>query len=51
MFFNTWEPCFDHFRFLEEYAKYNLSFWALTTGNEPSAGMMTNYRSQLKIVH
>ena len=31
-------------RFLEEYAKYNLTFWALTTGNEPSAGRMTNYR-------
>lgn len=34
-------------RFLEEYAKYNLTFWALTTGNEPSAGRMTNYRSLL----
>ncbi|CAI5662238.1 unnamed protein product [Oreochromis niloticus] len=33
-------------RFLEEYAKYNLTFWALTTGNEPSAGMMTNYSFQ-----
>lgn len=32
-------------RFLEEYAKYNLTFWALTTGNEPTAGKMTNYRS------
>lgn len=34
-----------HHRFLEEYAKYNLTFWAVTTGNEPSAGRMTNYRS------
>ncbi|KAK6326845.1 hypothetical protein J4Q44_G00024900 [Coregonus suidteri] len=33
-------------RFLEEYAKYNLSFWAMTTGNEPSAGRMTNYSFQ-----
>ncbi|KAE8288843.1 Glucosylceramidase [Larimichthys crocea] len=33
-----------YIRFLEEYAKYNLTFWALTTGNEPSAGRMTNYR-------
>ncbi|XP_056900850.1 lysosomal acid glucosylceramidase [Takifugu flavidus] len=35
-----------YIRFLEEYAKYNLTFWALTTGNEPSAGMMTNYSFQ-----
>ncbi|XP_028985112.1 lysosomal acid glucosylceramidase isoform X2 [Betta splendens] len=33
-------------RFLEEYAKYNLTFWALTTGNEPSAGEMANYSFQ-----
>ncbi|XP_017280474.1 lysosomal acid glucosylceramidase [Kryptolebias marmoratus] len=33
-------------RFLEEYAKYNLTFWALTTGNEPTAGRMTNYSFQ-----
>ncbi|XP_038140270.1 lysosomal acid glucosylceramidase [Cyprinodon tularosa] len=33
-------------RFLEEYAKYNLTFWALTTGNEPSAGQMANYSFQ-----
>ncbi|KAK0134966.1 Glucosylceramidase [Merluccius polli] len=33
-------------RFLEEYAKFNLSFWALTTGNEPSAGRFTNYSFQ-----
>lgn len=35
-----------YIRFLEEYAKYNLTFWALTTGNEPSAGQMTNYSFQ-----
>ncbi|XP_054869331.1 lysosomal acid glucosylceramidase [Amphiprion ocellaris] len=33
-------------RFLEEYSKHNLSFWAVTTGNEPSAGQMTNYSFQ-----
>lgn len=33
-------------RFLESYAKYNLTFWAVTTGNEPSAGLMTNYSFQ-----
>nr|XP_046254334.1 lysosomal acid glucosylceramidase isoform X3 [Scatophagus argus] len=35
-----------YIRFLEEYAKYNLTFWGLTTGNEPSAGQMTNYSFQ-----
>ncbi|XP_013882930.1 glucosylceramidase [Austrofundulus limnaeus] len=35
-----------YIRFLEEYAKYNLTFWALTTGNEPSAGLITNYSFQ-----
>uniref|UniRef100_A0A7N6AUP1 Glucosylceramidase n=1 Tax=Anabas testudineus TaxID=64144 RepID=A0A7N6AUP1_ANATE len=35
-----------YIRFLEEYAKYNLTFWALTTGNEPTAGKMTNYSFQ-----
>ncbi|XP_033957852.1 lysosomal acid glucosylceramidase [Pseudochaenichthys georgianus] len=35
-----------YIRFLEEYAKYNLTFWALTTGNEPSAGHITNYSFQ-----
>ncbi|XP_036395027.1 lysosomal acid glucosylceramidase [Megalops cyprinoides] len=33
-------------RFLDEYKKYNLTFWAMTTGNEPTAGMMTNYSFQ-----
>lgn len=38
-------------RFLDEYAKYNLTFWALTTGNEPSAGQLTNYRSQFTLCY
>ncbi|KAL4636166.1 glucosylceramidase isoform X1, partial [Arapaima gigas] len=33
-------------RFLDEYSKHNLTFWAVTTGNEPTAGMMTNYKFQ-----
>uniref|UniRef100_A0A665TEL0 Glucosylceramidase n=1 Tax=Echeneis naucrates TaxID=173247 RepID=A0A665TEL0_ECHNA len=40
----TWAQYY--IKFLEEYAKYNLTFWALTTGNEPSAGQMTNYSFQ-----
>uniref|UniRef100_A0A3Q2PZK6 Glucosylceramidase n=1 Tax=Fundulus heteroclitus TaxID=8078 RepID=A0A3Q2PZK6_FUNHE len=40
----TWAQYY--IRFLEEYAKFNLTFWALTTGNEPSAGEMTNYSFQ-----
>lgn len=38
--------CFSFIRFLEEYEKHNLSFWGLTTGNEPTAGEMTNYSFQ-----
>lgn len=33
-------------RFLDEYKKHNLTFWALTTGNEPTAGLITNYSFQ-----
>ncbi|XP_044063224.1 lysosomal acid glucosylceramidase isoform X3 [Siniperca chuatsi] len=40
----TWAQYY--IRFLEEYAKHNLTFWAFTTGNEPSAGQMTNYSFQ-----
>ncbi|XP_056142438.1 lysosomal acid glucosylceramidase isoform X2 [Lampris incognitus] len=40
----TWAQYY--IRFFEEYAKHNLTFWALTTGNEPSAGRMTNYSFQ-----
>lgn len=35
-----------YIRFFEEYAKYNLTFWALTTGNEPTAGKISNYSFQ-----
>ncbi|XP_016366583.1 glucosylceramidase-like [Sinocyclocheilus rhinocerous] len=40
----TWAQYY--IRFLEEYGKYNLSFWGLTSGNEPTAGEMTNYSFQ-----
>ncbi|XP_061737651.1 lysosomal acid glucosylceramidase [Nerophis ophidion] len=40
----TWAQYY--IRFLEEYSKYNLTFWAVTTGNEPTAGLMTNYSFQ-----
>lgn len=33
-------------RFLDEYAKHNLSFWAVTAENEPSAGLINNYPFQ-----
>ncbi|KAM4664783.1 lysosomal acid glucosylceramidase [Discoglossus pictus] len=33
-------------RFLDEYAKYNLTFWAVTVENEPTAGMITDYPFQ-----
>ncbi|XP_072536725.1 lysosomal acid glucosylceramidase isoform X1 [Salminus brasiliensis] len=42
--YKTWAQY--HIRFLEEYEKHNISFWALTTGNEPTAGEMTNYSFQ-----
>lgn len=38
--------CYFFLRFLEEYEKHNLSFWGLTTGNEPTAGELTNYSFQ-----
>lgn len=49
-----WTPISPYFcmpscfllRFLEEYAKHNISFWALTAGNEPTAGELTNYSFQ-----
>ncbi|XP_075321710.1 lysosomal acid glucosylceramidase isoform X2 [Odontesthes bonariensis] len=40
----TWAQYY--IRFLEEYAKYNLTFWAVTTGNEPTAGLLRNYSFQ-----
>ncbi|XP_029435319.1 lysosomal acid glucosylceramidase isoform X2 [Rhinatrema bivittatum] len=33
-------------RFLDEYARYNLTFWAVTAQNEPSAGMLSKYPFQ-----
>ncbi|CAH2327552.1 glucosylceramidase [Pelobates cultripes] len=40
----TWANYF--IRFLDEYAKHNVSFWAVTVENEPTAGMMTDYPFQ-----
>ncbi|XP_078527693.1 lysosomal acid glucosylceramidase isoform X1 [Lissotriton helveticus] len=40
----TWANYF--IRFLDEYAKYNLTFWAVTAENEPTAGTITNYPFQ-----
>lgn len=42
--YKTWADYY--IRFLREYAKHNLTFWAVTTGNEPSAGHITNYSFQ-----
>ncbi|KAJ8289990.1 hypothetical protein GJAV_G00007490 [Gymnothorax javanicus] len=42
--YKTWAKYYV--RFLDEYRKYNLTFWAATTGNEPTAGEMTNYSFQ-----
>uniref|UniRef100_A0A8D2NU41 Glucosylceramidase n=2 Tax=Passeriformes TaxID=9126 RepID=A0A8D2NU41_ZOSLA len=33
-------------RFLDEYAKHNLTFWAVTAGNEPTAGEIIFYPFQ-----
>ncbi|KAL8184497.1 UNVERIFIED_CONTAM: hypothetical protein K2H54_018467 [Gekko kuhli] len=33
-------------RFLDEYAKRNLTFWGLTAENEPTAGLVANYPFQ-----
>lgn len=33
-------------RFLDEYAKHNLTFWAVTVENEPTAGMLDAYPFQ-----
>ncbi|NXK01386.1 GLCM Glucosylceramidase, partial [Corythaixoides concolor] len=40
----TWANYF--IRFLDEYAKHNLTFWAVTAENEPSAGLINNYPFQ-----
>lgn len=31
-------------RFLESYAKHNISFWGLTTQNEPTDGLVKNFQ-------
>uniref|UniRef100_A0A8C6VRN3 Glucosylceramidase n=2 Tax=Naja naja TaxID=35670 RepID=A0A8C6VRN3_NAJNA len=40
----TWASYFV--RFLDEYAKQNLTFWAITAQNEPSSGFVRNYPFQ-----
>ncbi|XP_075763769.1 lysosomal acid glucosylceramidase isoform X2 [Pelodiscus sinensis] len=40
----TWANYF--IRFLDEYTKHNLTFWAVTAGNEPTAGMISGYPFQ-----
>ncbi|NXU93057.1 GLCM Glucosylceramidase, partial [Xiphorhynchus elegans] len=40
----TWAKYF--IRFLDEYAKHNLTFWAVTAENEPTAGLINNYPFQ-----
>ncbi|KGL80274.1 Glucosylceramidase, partial [Tinamus guttatus] len=40
----TWANYFV--RFLDEYAKHNVTFWAVTAENEPSAGLINNYPFQ-----
>ncbi|KAM8921562.1 lysosomal acid glucosylceramidase [Pelodytes ibericus] len=37
----TWANYF--IRFLDEYAKHDVLFWAITVQNEPTAGMITDY--------
>ena len=39
-------PPFSPCRFLDEYAKHNVTFWALTAENEPTAGLINNYPFQ-----
>ncbi|KAE8589117.1 hypothetical protein XENTR_v10022894 [Xenopus tropicalis] len=40
----TWAKYF--IRFLDEYAKYNVTFWAVTVENEPTAGLISDYPFQ-----
>ncbi|XP_034954351.2 lysosomal acid glucosylceramidase [Zootoca vivipara] len=40
----TWANYFV--RFLDEYAKQNVTFWAVTAENEPGAGLLENYPFQ-----
>lgn len=39
-------PLLAHTRFLDEYAKHNVTFWAVTAENEPTAGLINNYPFQ-----
>ncbi|XP_067328505.1 lysosomal acid glucosylceramidase-like isoform X2 [Anolis sagrei] len=43
-FHKTWANYFV--RFLDEYAKHNLTFWAVTAENEPTAGLIDGYPFQ-----
>ncbi|XP_073464899.1 lysosomal acid glucosylceramidase isoform X3 [Aquarana catesbeiana] len=43
-YYKTWANYF--IRFLDEYAKHNLTFWAVTVENEPTAGMLDGYPFQ-----
>ncbi|XP_075704751.1 lysosomal acid glucosylceramidase-like [Rhinoderma darwinii] len=40
----TWAQYF--IRFLDDYARNNVTFWAVTVENEPTAGMITDYPFQ-----
>ncbi|XP_063002222.1 lysosomal acid glucosylceramidase-like [Elgaria multicarinata webbii] len=40
----TWANYFV--RFLDEYAKHNVTFWAVTAENEPTAGLLCDYKFQ-----
>ncbi|XP_077111966.1 lysosomal acid glucosylceramidase isoform X1 [Ranitomeya variabilis] len=43
-YYKTWAQYF--IRFLDEYAKHNVTFWAMTVENEPTAGMISDYPFQ-----
>ncbi|XP_041035735.1 lysosomal acid glucosylceramidase isoform X3 [Carcharodon carcharias] len=43
-YYKLWANYF--IRFLDEYAKHNLTFWAVTIQNEPTTGLITNYSFQ-----
>lgn len=43
-YYKTWAQYF--LRFLDDYAKHNVTFWAVTVENEPTAGMITDYPFQ-----
>ncbi|XP_027230984.1 lysosomal acid glucosylceramidase [Penaeus vannamei] len=40
--YSTWANY--HVKFLESYAKHNISFWGLTTQNEPTDGLVKNFQ-------